>query len=343
MSANQLFLVIVSALGVVHGLFLALFLWNYNQGKAISNRILSLLLLILSFRVGKSLFLEFTPDLDVTFIFVGLGSMMIIGPLYYLYVVSCVEEHFKFHNKYLLHFLPSLAGIAFGLWIEESHLQTLPKVIFLFLFLTYYLHYLTYILRGFSKTFRRKKTNYTTWLKAMFAGLFVIWIAYVLNLFEEQVPYVIGPVLYSIVAYSLSILAIKGGYLNRIGHTKYKTTSISEEQVSTLYEKVSQLIVEEKLFLNPELTLKSLSQRLNVSTQILSMVINQKSETNFNSFINQYRIEEAIERFKNEKNNNLTIAAIAFETGFNSLSSFNSAFKKQVGETPKNYRAALTK
>ncbi|MEM7298398.1 MAG: AraC family transcriptional regulator, partial [Bacteroidota bacterium] len=181
------------------------------------------------------------------------------------------------------------------------------------------------------------------WLNTMFIGLLVVWIAYVLNLFDDLVPYVLGPVLYSIVAYSLSLIVIRKGYLQKISQSKYKTTPISEEQSEVLFKKVSQLIIEEKRYKNTDITLKSLSGQLNVSTQILSLVINQKSKMNFNSFINHHRIEEAIKVMRDEKHNNLTIAAIAFEIGFNSLSSFNSAFKKQIGKTPKNYREALTK
>lgn len=347
MSAGQLFLVIVSTLGVVHGLFLAVFLWNFRQGSSIANRILSLLLLVLSFRVGKSLFLEFTPDLDETFIFIGLGTMLAIGPLYYLYVIASLEKSFQIKSHHLLHFVPSLAGIVFGFWIEEQHLETLPMVFFAILFISYYLYYLLYLLLGFSKLVLKKKeganNDVVSWLKIMFAGLFIVWIAYVLNLFDDQIPYVFGPVLYSIVAYSLSLIAIRRSYLQNIGQSKYKTTPISEEQVEVLFEKVTHLVVDEKLFKDAELTLKSLSERLHVSTQILSLVINQKSEMNYNSFINHHRIEEAIQLMNDTKNDNLTIAALAFEVGFNSLSSFNAAFKKQIGQTPKNYRETLTK
>ena len=77
---------------------------------------------------------------------------------------------------------------------------------------------------------------------------------------------------------------------------------------------------------------------LNLSTQVLSMVINQKSGQNFNSFINTFRIAEATRLFGEEKYKHLTIAAIAFEVGFNSISSFNAAFKKQTGKTPLAYR-----
>jgi len=101
--------------------------------------------------------------------------------------------------------------------------------------------------------------------------------------------------------------------------------------------------VDEKQFQNANLTLKSLSSSLHVSPQILSQVINQKSEKNFNNFVNAFRIEEAKRLLPLEEFKNQTIAAIAYEVGFNSISSFNTAFKKQTGETPMTYRQQLLK
>jgi len=71
MGAYDIILVIVSGLGVIHGLFLAIFLWAYPKGNLLANKLLSALLITLSFRVGKSVFLEFTQDLDVKIVFVG--------------------------------------------------------------------------------------------------------------------------------------------------------------------------------------------------------------------------------------------------------------------------------
>lgn len=346
MSAGHLFLIILSSLGVIHGLFLSIFLWQYKTGNQVSNKILSLLLIILSFRVGKSIFLEFTPDLDVKFIFIGLGTLMAIGPLFYLYTHACLDSNFKLQKRQLIHFIPALLGILFGFWVQESHWETLPIVVFLFLFIFYYLHYLIYIIRGYSVVMRWKKEakkEVISWLRLLFLGLLIIWFAYVLNLFDKQIPYVIGPLLYSLVAYIISFIAIKKNYLQELDSEKYKTTPISDDQIRVIYEKVEQLVIADKQYRNSNLSLKSLSKDMKVSTQILSLVINKKSKTNFNSFINHFRISEALESLDNENYHNRTIASIAFEVGFNSISSFNAAFKKQVGKTPLQYRQNLMK
>lgn len=104
-----------------------------------------------------------------------------------------------------------------------------------------------------------------------------------------------------------------------------------------------QLVINNKQFKNTDLTLTSLSKQLNISPQTLSLVVNKKSQTNFNRFINHHRIEESIKLFRDGQYNNYTIAAIAFEVGFNSISSFNTAFKKQMGQTPLKFRKGLSK
>ncbi|WP_109830047.1 helix-turn-helix domain-containing protein [Reichenbachiella versicolor] len=345
MSASQVFLIVVSGLGVIHGLFLAIYLWSVLKGNVLANRLLGSLLVVLSFRVGKSVFLEFLENLDAKLIFIGLGTMMAIGPLFYLYTRAISDKSFQWSKNQLWHFIPCLLAILFGFWINDEDMETLPIALFLVLFLTYYIHYLIYLIitkRYISKQWKNGLSDKTyKLLTLLFYGLLIIWIAYVLNLFDESIPYVIGPVLYSIVAYVISFIVISKGYLQDVQQDKYKTTRVSDQQMEQLFSKVSRIIIDEKQFKNAELTLKSLSADLKVSTQVLSMVINRKSQKNFNAFVNQYRIQEAIELLMDVNNQHQTISAIAYEVGFNSISSFNSAFKKQTDKTPQVYRQQL--
>ena len=346
MSTGDISLIILSGLGVIHGLFLAIFLWSYSKGNSLSNKLLALLLIVLSFRIGKSVFLEFTPNLDVKFIFTGLGTMFALGPLYYLFVKSCGDKSFKIRGKHLFHFIPFILGVAFGLWINDSHTGTLSMAFFAAAFASYYFHFLTYLIIGYTYAQRKKASlnqEVHNFIKLLFFGFLAIWIVYVLNIFDEDIPYIIGPILYSFVAYTISFIVIKKGYINKIDQTKYQTTSISEEQSNDIFSSVLGIMGDEQQYKNPDLTLKSLSQRLKVTTQVLSMVVNQKSQQNFNSFINGYRIKESLRLFNEQKFDNQTIAAIAFEVGFNSISSFNTAFKKQTGKTPLTFRNEVTK
>jgi len=342
MSSSHIFLIVISGLGTVHGLFLALFLWNYHKGSQLANRLLSALLFILTFRIGKSVFLEFSDEIAIELIFTGLGSMLAIGPLFYLFSNACCDSSFQLKKKHLLHFLPSLSGIAFGLWLNEESAKEIPNLFFVVLFLSYYLHFLSYLIASLWYIRNQKKDGTPpktiAFLKLLVYALIVIWVVYFLNLLDDIVPYIFGPILYSIVAYVVSFIVIKKGYLQEIHKLKYSTTSVSEEKTAQLFEKVKTLMKMEKLFKNPEVSLKSLSKTLKVTPQVLSMTINQKTGKNFNAFINHYRIEEAAKLLKNDEFSGHTILAIAYEVGFNSISSFNTNFKAQIGKTPAAHR-----
>ncbi len=94
---------------------------------------------------------------------------------------------------------------------------------------------------------------------------------------------------------------------------------------------------EEQRFKDPHLTLNDLSDAVNIKPHILSKVINDCFRQNFRDFVNKYRIEEFIELANREEGKRFTFLALAFEVGFNSKSTFNVAFKKTMGVTPREY------
>ena len=96
----------------------------------------------------------------------------------------------------------------------------------------------------------------------------------------------------------------------------------------------------QKPFLANILTLEQLAKQLELSPRTLSNVINRHFELNFFEFINRYRVEEAKHLLQNPELNNKTMIEIMAESGFNSKATFNTFFKKLVGSTPSQYRAA---
>ena len=94
---------------------------------------------------------------------------------------------------------------------------------------------------------------------------------------------------------------------------------------------------EEKSFLQPDFSLPDLAQKLNVSVHALSQAINEGLGKSFFEMVAVYRIEEA-KRFLKEQPN-IKIEEIAEQVGYNSKSSFNTAFKKITGKTPSEFRS----
>ncbi len=92
---------------------------------------------------------------------------------------------------------------------------------------------------------------------------------------------------------------------------------------------------EEKWFQNPSLSLRELAENVNISSNKLSWLLNERIGQNFNEYINSFRLEKFKENALNPANSHLTLLALAYESGFNSKTVFNGFFKKIEGITPK--------
>lgn len=119
---------------------------------------------------------------------------------------------------------------------------------------------------------------------------------------------------------------------------KYQKSGLSEEDLKIYKTGLIELMEEELLYLEPDLTLVKLAKRLDISTNYLSQVINGQFRQNFHDFVNQYRIEKAMGIIAGLGNQGLSTLDIAFEVGFGSSSAFYLAFKKHTRMTPTEYK-----
>ncbi len=106
-------------------------------------------------------------------------------------------------------------------------------------------------------------------------------------------------------------------------------------EIDKVLEIIEKGMKEEKWFQNPSLTLRSLAENLNISSNKLSWLLNERVGQNFNEYINTLRLETFKKIALSPANNHLTLLALAYESGFNSKSVFNTFFKKTEGMTPK--------
>lgn len=128
-------------------------------------------------------------------------------------------------------------------------------------------------------------------------------------------------------------------------HTTIESIDIEQEaqsiEISTEIlewkQKIQDLVWNENLYQNPELTLTDVAKKLQSNSAVISRAINQGFSMNFNDFINYHRIEKVKEAFQNKEHITSTLLGIAFDCGFNSKATFNRAFKKHTGLSPKDY------
>jgi AraC-like DNA-binding protein len=99
-------------------------------------------------------------------------------------------------------------------------------------------------------------------------------------------------------------------------------------------DKLLLLMADERPWLEPELTLTELAQRLRTNPALLSKVINAGCGQNFNDFVNTYRVQEARRKLADPRFGHYSLVGVALESGFNSKSTFNRVFKKLLGQAP---------
>ncbi len=163
-------------------------------------------------------------------------------------------------------------------------------------------------------------------------SLILYWVAYAAifkaRIFDEQ----------------LAIREKKSSFtVNEIGlspqATQPASSSTPKKKTNPLiYEQFEKLMIEEELYLDPQLSLEVASAQLDISANYLSQIVNNHSQYSFADYVNIQRIALAKQLLIDPEFNKYTIQSIALETGFNSKSSFYSAFKKVTNRTPTAYK-----
>lgn len=132
--------------------------------------------------------------------------------------------------------------------------------------------------------------------------------------------------------YRLDKSTIKGSVIK-------KKPLLSLEEQRTYQELLKKLMEREQVYLNPSLNLRGLAAQMKLHPNQLSWFINESLGLNFNDFINQYRIDHWLKLALDPANQRISLLGLAYESGFNSKSVFNTSFKKHKGLTPTNFIA----
>jgi YesN/AraC family two-component response regulator len=119
---------------------------------------------------------------------------------------------------------------------------------------------------------------------------------------------------------------------------RYSKSGLPSSDADMVFRKVQAFFEEKHPYLDNNLRLDDLARQMHLSRNHISQAINEVGKTPFWNFVNSYRLREAQRRLRDPSLQHYTIEAIALDTGFNSLSTFNSLFRKVVGKTPSEWR-----
>lgn len=276
-----------------------------------------------------------------------LASVLLQMPLYFLYVNSACYYNFKLRKKHLLHLFPFL---FFFCWFSIKGISKQGHKAF---DITSIIQYYFYIVAVFLvlRTFRRLyRENYSSnhhltykWLMQT-TVLFLIGNFFVLiRGFVEQnsiaynylYTFTSFFVLFVITWFVLNAL-YRPNLFAGINKDLIPVKSAVEKEKPEEVHKLLQFMKNEKPYLDDKLTLQKLADQINLPEKQLSLLINQHIGKHFFDFINEFRINDA--KILLKEKSQLTVSEILYEVGFNSKSSFYTAFKKKTNLTPTEYR-----
>jgi len=149
--------------------------------------------------------------------------------------------------------------------------------------------------------------------------------------------------LHDLPAFKTIIQKLIGSNNREEPHRKYKKLLFNEQELRQYKIRLVNLMEQQDLYLDSELTLRSLAEHMNLPANHMSQLLNKGFNQNFTEYVNTYRLQHFKNLLKNKESHQLTVIALAYDSGFNSKTVFNTFFKNKEGITPKAYWNQLKK
>lgn len=350
-------------LGAVQGIVLSTLLFLSKRNR-LRNKLLAWLIMLIAIASIKLYGVEagwfnypFMRWVDAV---VPLIVVMPVGPLIYFYIRATIQPEFKIGKKekrhfftVLIDFVPQLAAIIFivgvltrilapdsgpwGAFIDNYNVYAdIPR----WFSISSYLYFSR-------KLLATQPAGQFKWLRQMVTAFMIfqfIWFLYL-------VPYVIPrytdfmldhfnwyPV-YVPIAILVYWLGIRGYIISQTEAVQAKKMALDPGVADKTLHTLRAAMENDKLYLNPALTVAMVADHTGLAAKSISAALNQHLQKSFNEFINEYRVQAIRQRLLNGETRELTIAGLAYEGGFNSLPTFQRAFKAVTGQTPSEFLA----
>ena len=335
----KIFILIASIIGIINSFIIIVYSLKTKKGNKISNFLFAALVFALTIRISKSILLTFSDGLHDILLTFGLSGFLAIGPIYMLFINSITKENFKIKNRDFLHFIPAILLLL--IWFKLDYIRS-DYFRWNFVYQLIMLQYLIYMIVAIKQTRSLKKelNQLKIQLNILSGVLLFIWFLYYLNAVTNFFPYIAGAIIYSIIIYfSINLIVNKGYVLDFNPFRKYQKNGLNSNVCISIANKLTELFETDKIYKSNTLSLSKLARMLETSTHQLSQAINSEKKQTYFELLANYRIREAKTLILKNKNNE-KIENIAYEVGYNSISAFNTAFKKITKQTPTQFKNA---
>ena len=352
----------------------SLLLWMKDSPIKRANRLLAITFSLLAVLNLLMLFLYYVHIHKMYFLlswFVPLDQVLImfIGPFLYFYMLLLFDgSRLVTIRQMFLHALPALPALVYAVYFI-----TLPLPVRIGMLMNdsdpmswmdnlldhlFYIQSLAYLLSCFLKVNKQRESNYL--IKANGYQTNIRWLHQLLALAlvgqsTQMVLCIIQQGTDDQICSGIVVIFLLGTYiliqsLHFTGLSMHHSVEIperarqglklDEELIDSYLQILSDKIVQDKMYLHTNCTMRTVSKQTNIPRHHLSCLINTQSNKNFSNYINEYRCKHAKTLLASKDSEKLTIEAIGKQSGFATRANFYKAFKKIYGKTPSNYLPA---
>jgi AraC-like DNA-binding protein len=364
----------INLAGAIHALIQSMVLFFTRRGDRRANKLMAVFLLAVAIGMANGIIAllglyDIWPALAIL-----MGSVALTyGPLFYFYIRAMTATGHQWTPFDLLHGLPFLLGmLAYGAYLKSpaggqaspgivgSAVRS-PWVVVTILATLQTVVYVASIIRLLWTHSERIKATYSTiervnlgWLRRRLVVYAVIWsvgLAMVAAVgFESRAIGLVAQIIAFLAALNTFVTGYRAmlqpeifyGPIEAKPGRRYERSSLTPEYAVLYKTRLLGMMARERSFLDPEITLPKLAQALEIPVVHLSRVINEHLGRNFYEFVNHYRGEDAKRRLAGPEAGRDKLIAVALDSGFNSLATFNRVFKEMTGRTPSAYRKGPT-
>lgn len=275
-------------------------------------------------------------------------NYLVIPPSIWLFVKYNTDHNFRIQSWHLWLFVPALLETAlslfaritstglrgYGLWVFFVDYLPLLGVIGV---LTYF--WRTYFVLRRQNAFkaRNKQPIPQIRLLVLMSALTLICLFWIVFSF-------VGWDYFEIIELIMVLLIFGFAFLNFLDGQHFPTVLQTEPggdfpnyDDPAQLKRLDQVLKQEGLFLNANLSLKELANHLDLPVRYVSYLINRYHHKNYKEFVNGFRVEAFLEKAKSGEQEHKTLLALALESGFSSKSTFNQVFKNHTGQSPSAY------
>ena len=321
------------------GLTFALLLGFTKRINRSANRFLALALTVMVLWIVRILAIDTRLPLQLSLAF---------GPLIFFYILKLTRPDYKFSRKDLLHFIPVV--------LEQVTLLNPLLQLLTFISVSVYLYASHGLIKRFYGRLKfngsDRYRNELRWLHRLLVGFSLLWLLWIpctavdYFYYHNQLGIHAYYPLYLLLAVVMIWIAAAAYLRPEVNVSPDPASFLKSPPPPELKQKsiwLKKIVKENRYYEDPELSLGLLAEKLGLHTHELSRILNTVLKKSFNDFINEYRVQSVVHKMQDTAYDHITLLGIAYDSGFNSRTTFHRIFKQMTGKSPAEYKTQQKK